>query len=1325
MENHDNVVNNQKIINIALTKQMQDDYYDYAKAVIEDRALPDIRDGLKPVQRRILYTMYQQKYYPTSPTVKSARIIGDVMGRYHPHGDSAIYEAMVALKQDFKKRIPLVDGQGNFGSIDGDGAAAMRYCFVGGTYTMTNSGMKKIGDMGNKNKPSLPVLPELVEFKDKDEKYYESMGVTGQELNNVSVVSLTKPIMQNVSKWYFSGIHTIYQIETKNGYMVKCTPNEPLYVPIMNQNNEINMQWKRVDELSVGDKVALNRVCIPTTELDTKTIQLSFMNQPLSTKRFGEMLFMTEMMEVVQHENIDEYPNKLNCIMKDVQNAINIQLLQDGQFNEFYHCYNKAKHNYIDEITTVLTQLSTYDLSDFFIGYAQNKIAKMMNLKKDRLFLKTSSKELQELFKQLLIHYFGLMSGSIRNKNEHFIYEVNQILSDLQTSNYSDEYLQGFGVDTEKLNEEYVNVIDSDIDEVNQKLQQAIYEDLTNRKQCIQDIVDNLPIEDESKIQLYFMEIFHTNMFHSLIERKRFVDGFASEPKPDFYHFDEIVSIEQLSEKQPVYDLSIDDTHAFVANGFVAHNTEARLTKTAYHGMFTDLDKNVVDFIPNYDGSLKEPSVLPVSFPHLWVNGTNGIAVGVATSILPNNLNETIDVTLALMDNPDLSTDEILKIMPAPDFPTGGIVTNLDGYRSAVETGRGSVKLKSKYVVEHEKGKHKKNDAILVITEIPFQINKLALLEKIQESLRNKTYPELNDWIAKIQDESDKDGIRIAIYLKGDGNKMPELVYNHLAKYFNFEINLSFNCVVYDTESKYKLVGLKDILFKFLEFRREVLIRKSQFILDKTNEELHLLKGLMIVLSGDINDTIKLIQSYKTGKEANEALQQKYGLDEIQAQEILNIRLQKLTSTELDGIKAQNQTLVERKADLIDFLASEPRIKEAIKQDLIDFKDKFGKNKENQRKTAILYHDNELSKKDFVKEEECLIVLTQNGYVKRMPAELVNKQNRNGKGKQTINMYDEDAVKTILTTSSHDNIFFFTESGRVYADKAWNLPENDKGKHIKNIFEQIDSNVVSMIALSDDDLDKNELSLVTVMNNGKIKRTNVEEYKSALKLKAGLIDRKNKTEDDIIVFVGLCRDNDQLMIATSKNVINRFAINQENFRIMKRSANGLDGVKLSNDEQVTDALIIQVQPEELKFDTVEVDNLVLDDNGDIVLLGKKYRKDGLKQVQVQNNELIDKDKYLFTISENGVGKKIPLSFFKLQKRKSKGVLILKENEKTGKLIKTSIVTNNMEILITTENKTIKIDAKDINEYTSRTSAGVYLMNVDDGKVVDIAIVEKE
>lgn len=1250
--------NNQKIINIPIVEQMKSDFYDYSMAVIQDRAIPDIRDGFKPVQRRILYSMYELNCTPNTQSKKSARIVGDVIGKYHPHGDSAVYQAMVGMVQDFKKNVPLVDGQGNFGSIDGDAAAAMRYCVTEDTLVMTNKGMQKIKD----------IVPVAVFNKHKDHPS-ESMGVYEYDLNDYEAHSLSNNIRQPLKKWIYSGIHPVTKITTRNGYELSATSNEPLMV-----FNEYKKQyeWTNIEDIKLGDKVALNHTLTP----------FEFKEKDIDFKKIGCALYYQQMHKIKPEMKISSLINN-KAMFFDVEGIEEIQ------------------YEYIEAL---LKDASHKNIADFFEGYVFNNLNKTIHKNEpSQIFLKTHDKKLSVLFKQILINHFGILTGKIKSEHEHIVDELNLTLN----SNIEEVEIIEEAVSTVEIVEQQLEL--EQIQEVLINEPPVIEEVFTHSHIDIEKVImDDLKYQNEDD-NLWLMEIIGISIFKRFVLKKNFD---INQDNQDFYYKDEVVFIEDLGKKA-VFDVTIENTHAFLANGFIAHNTEAKLSKVSHQGLFNDIDKEVVDFVPNYDGSEKEPVVLPVSFPQLWVNGVSGIAVGIASDILPHNLNEVIEATLAIQENPDISISEIVKIMPAPDFPTGGEVFNLSGYREALETGQGKVKVRSKYRIENGMGKNKKNK-VLVIFEIPYQTNKQVLFESMQNALKEKKYPELNEWISLIQDESDKDENRIAIYLK-QNNVPPELVFNHLVKYFKLEKDFSYNCMVLDEGRNAKMTNFKDYIFSFLNFRKEVVVKRTEYLLKKVNAELHLLNGLMVVLK-DLDNVIALIKRHKNGKEANLDLQQTYGLDEVQAQEILNMRLQKLTSSELDSIKAKYDETILYQTDLKDILSNSERVQNIIKEELIDFKSKFGKNAT--RKTEVSYDDTQLSMADFVKEENCMVVLTENGYVKRVPLDNLSTQNKNGKGKQTIAMQDDDKIKILLNASTHENILFFTKDAKVIGIKCWDLPENNKGKHIRNMFENIDQEIITMVNVSDNDFENGHLYVVTITENWKIKRTSLNQYQGAMK-KNGIFGFKLDDNDQLVNSL-ICKEYDQLMLVTSDNVINRFSVDDENFRAMGRMTSGVDGVKLSKNEIVIDAIIVPVNKDDLVFEKEMVDKYVADENGDITILGKKYSVDGTKEVTTINTDKIDKNKYLLIVTENGVGKKTELSNFKLQKRKAKGLKLMKENKKTGKLIRTAIVSDDNEIIITTENKTMKISAKDIQPL-SRNTSGYYLMDVDDDKVVDVIV----
>lgn len=1197
-----------QIISLPIKTQMQNDIYDYACAVIQDRALPDVFDGLKPVQRRILFAMQTIGNLPNAPTKKCARIVGEVLGKYHPHGDISVYDTLVNMAQDFKKRVPLIHGQGNFGSIDGADAAAMRYCFTADTFVMTENGLTTFKDM---------VEPEIYEASLAAESEEGVLGVFKHKIQ-VNVPSLDLSL-QPATDWIYSGYHDVYLVDTLQGHRVQCTANEPLLTYRMDiKTKQFHKVWTKVENLREMDIVLLNRK--PIEQKHLSAVRMRADNPYRDTSLYDMAVLL---------------------------------LQEKQQFN-------------IDDVQNYLLSHSADDIMKFFIIYQQTSQVKKLDFVN---YMMVRHDDLVHLFKQILINYFGVLSMYPKDFHNFRAEILNQhTKNNLPLPEWDVEHLED---------------------------------------------VQILPISRAAPLA-YYEGIDYIFSFEE--DGKRLVED---------YHEDFITHIEYIG-KHDVYDLTVSNTHAFFANGLMAHNTEARLSQIAYDGMFQNINQNVVDFQPSYDGTETEPVRLPVSFPQLWVNGSSGVAVSVATEILPHNLSETIDVTLAYQNNPHISTQEILELMPSPDFPTGGVVFNLSGFADAIDTGRGQIKLRSTYEVEEILVGKRIKQKVLVIKEIPYKTNKENIFNAIQQSLNSKASTFLNDNVQYVQDETDKNGIRIALYLKP--NAIPELVFNQLLtlKYqskegknqsINLETTFNYNVVVLDENKRHQTVGLRYILQKFLDFRKDILLRKAQYELEQANKNLHLYSGFMVVLQ-DIQGLIDLIQAHANNKEAKTALQNQYGIDEIQAQEILQIRLQRLTQEELEEIKSKYQQLIEKVADLTDFIQNEKRIQQTIRDDLLKFKEKFGH--QFPRKTQVSHEDAHIDMKDLIPNDSCVIILTKDGFIKRINNQQINSQNRNTKGKKAIEMRDDDTVQTIVNVNTHDYIIFFTASGKMYATHAWNVPEDrNKGKHIRHILERINEDIIDMVGISEEDFQREDLYLLTVSRLGKIKRTSMNAYFKSSQRKDGTMAVKLQNEHDALITCGICQENDHLMLVSSNSTVNRFEID---FKTTDKKTSGINGINLLEGEDILDAIIIPVSDEQRIYIDEIRPNYVPDENGDIVMVGRKYRIDGEKVVPVLDTRLIDENQFLLVMSENGVGKKVPLSSFKLQKRKAKGISLLKENEKTGKLIRASLVNNEQTVIITTQQKTVKIKVSDIPEF-SRMASGNYLMKVDDDKVVDIAIVD--
>lgn len=718
--------------------------------------------------------------------------------------------------------------------------------------------------------------------------------------------------------------------------------------------------------------------------------------------------------------------------------------------------------------------------------------------------------------------------------------------------------------------------------------------------------------------------------------------------------------------------------------------TEMRLS-TGGMAFFGDLEKGTVPFRPNYDGSEQEPEVLPVTFPNIWVNGVDGIAVGMATYIPTHNLNESVDVALALQENPNLSTDEILKIMPAPDFPTGGVVHDLGGFREAIETGRGAVKVRAKW---HEE-KTKNGGDILVIDEIPFKVNKEELIKSIAEKARDKV--DGFEEISYIQDESDKSSsVRIAIGLKRGA--VPAVIFNYLVKSTKIEETYNYNVMLLEGQSP-KQMTLREIMLKFLEFRSEIVVNRIKHDLAKDKARLHLLNGQKAILE-HMQEAVDIIMKNKDAKQAKEALMVRFNVDDIQAQAVLDLKLQKLTGMEIENILDELKEKYLAVTDMENILNSPTRIQFLVRKDMLAAKAKFG----TDRKSEVSYENNDINMADLVKREDCLIHLTHNGYMKRMPLNLLETQNRSGKGRSGINTGDGDYVSAIYSGSTHDMLMVFTESGQAMSSYVWNLPDGNtagRGRHLRNLFESLTENVASVLLLPEIE---EGVSVITVTEKGKVKRTALSDYTGTMRKKG--VQGVTIDEGDKLISVMLAKRYDHVMLVSSAGKAVRFEIDDEALQIRGRKSIGVKGIDLGKDGKVVSAMIIESNGQPMPM--IDVEKERMNDAGQV----EKYI------TQEEDTSHMDKNKFLLCVGENGVGKRTSISEFSAHSRGTKGVTCFNINEKTGSIAKAIIVTEEDNVMLTTKTKLVRLHVSDIR-VTGRNTAGTILMNVGKEKLADV------
>lgn len=684
--------------------------------------------------------------------------------------------------------------------------------------------------------------------------------------------------------------------------------------------------------------------------------------------------------------------------------------------------------------------------------------------------------------------------------------------------------------------------------------------------------------------------------------------------------------------------------------------TEAKMSKIAME-MMKDINKDTVDFMDNYDGEEKEPVVLPARFPNLLVNGSVGIAVGMATNIPPHNLTETIDATLAVMDQPDISVLELMSIIKGPDFPTGGIILGRAGIRQAYETGRGSIMIRSRTEIDElPNGKPR-----IIVTEIPYMVNKANLVEKIASLVREK----IVDGITDLRDESSREGIRIVIEMRKD--VQPDVILNQLFRLTALQTSFGVNTLAL-VNGEPKQLGLKDVLRHYIDHQIDVTVRRTKYDLKKAEDRAHILEGLRIALD-HIDAIIKLIRSSKDDEEALHGLMEQFGLTEIQGKAILEMRLRRLTGLERDKIESEYQQLLETIADLKDILANHARVLQIIHDELTEVKNRYG----DERRTEISDANYDMQDEDLIPVEESVITMTTNGYIKRLPVDTYHTQNRGGRGIKGMALNEDDVIEFILTMSSHDYLMFFTNKGKVYRIKGYQVPNASrtaKGLPIVNLLSmEKDEKVRALISI---ERECDSAYLLFVTKYGTVKRVALDEFASIRQNGKIAITLR---DGDELVAVKETNGSDEIIIAGSNGKAVRF--NENDIRPMGRTASGVRGFNTDGSEVV----------------------------------GAATTKEG---------------EYILVVSQNGYGKRSAIEDYRLTSRGTKGVKTINLTEKTGDLVSVRAVHGEEDAMIVTdEGIIIRISLKNVGVY-GRNTQGVKLINVSDGQsVAKVAIIDAE
>ncbi len=1193
-----------RIVPRIIQDEMKQSYLDYSMSVIVGRALPDVRDGLKPVHRRVLYTMWEIGLLHNKPFKKSANVVGNCMAKFHPHGDSAIYDTLVRLAQTFSMRYPLIDGQGNFG------------CFTADTKVKLTDGRDVSFD-------------ELIDEHNHGKRNFT---FTIDDDGMIRIAKIKNPRMTKKNA-------EIMKVILDNGEEIKCTLNHKFMLK--------NKDYKEAKDLIPGDSLMPAYFRTSTKLDDTNVVGYNMIRQPnQKTWDFVHVLSdewninngaYTKSAGRIRH-HIDF--NKLN------NNPENIRRIGWKEHWKLHYELTSQKHKNDREYVKKLAD----GRKDYWSnGENRKKHSEILSLRNKNNWKKQS--------------YRDHMTKKLSESNKEYI------------KNHPEKILEYSKRATQTLKRlwkipEYKELFHDKIVASNKRR----LTNLTGKKKflkiCNYLRENKLPLDKEN-YEKARKDVFEIKSFTSWeLGVTKYYSNDKNLVMAEINGNHKVLRIEFSREFADVYDLTINKTHNFsLSAGIFVHNsvdgdpaaamryTECRLTKLAEE-MLEDIDKKTVRFIPNFDSSTTEPVVMPSKLPNLLVNGSSGIAVGMATNIPPHNAGEIIDAVINHVDRPDLSIGEIMQIVQGPDFPTGALIYGRNGIRDAYSTGRGKILVRARTEVQTEK-----NKSTIIVSEIPFMVNKSELLEEMANLVRDKKIVGISD----LRDESDRHGIRVVIELKKDADS--NVVLNQLFQHTRMQTTFGIIMLAL-VNNEPKVLNIKQLIHYYIEHRKDVVRKRTLFDLNKAQIRAHILEGLLVALS-NINNIIKLIKESKSVETARDALTSNYNLTNEQAVAILEMRLQRLTSLEQEKIRQEHTELIKLIEELESILSNQQKILDIIKKELLDLKSKYN----DSRRTQIMDMENtEMEKEDLIKDEDMAITITNSGYIKRLPLQTYKLQHRGGKGVIATTTKDEDIVKDIFVASTHSYILFFTNKGKVHWLKVYGVPEASRqarGKAIVNLLEmQNDEIVTAWVPVKEFD---NTHYLIMSTKKGTVKKTELMAYSNPRR--HGIVAITLEEGDDLIN-VELTDGNQQIILATKDGNAVRFE--ERNVRATGRSAQGVRGISLKGKDEVVGMVVAA------------------------------------------------DDKTLLTVTENGFGKRTEISEYRLINRGGSGVINIQCTERNGKVVSICPITENDDVILISKNGiVIRVPAKDIS-VIGRNTQGVRIMKLEaNDKLVAAVKVAKE
>ena len=1327
-EENNEETDNVKIV--SLEEEVKSSYIDYAMSVIVARALPDVRDGLKPVHRRILYAMHEMGLRYGSKHRKSATVVGRTLGSFHPHGDQAIYDSMVRLAQDFSLRYPLVDGQGNFG------------CFTKDTKVQLTDGRSL--NFG-----------KLIKESKKGKRNYTY--IFNSDAKKIEITEIKNPRLTRKNE-------QIIEITIDNGEKIKCTLDHRFMLR--------SGKYKRAENLKPGDSLmplykklydgndknlqGYETICQPIKSVWEFTHRLAdkwnldnnvyekkngrvrhhidfdkLNNNPDNILRipWGDHWKYHQEIASARHKNNPEYVKKIAEGRKKywnnkenrqhqskVMSELNKTMWQDSKYREKF--INRIKEMWQNpEYRSFMKKISSKNLTkkwkqkDFQELMSKLKSEELKNRWKDKDYRKIMTEHMREISfkiwsdpkhreyisrlgkarfkdpkeraKQSKISkklwqdpvyrakyskdYFSKIAKKLWQDPVMHDMHREKAIKQWQDPEFRKKIIQGIRETGHRRLKENPNLMKELAQKAGKSLHKLWQDPLYKKKVIKSKILSfvNMLLVEQDGLELT-PEIYEAKRKNNGIPKVNnavnYFSSFQVMVKEAKKYNHKVIETKILSKTEDVYDITVDPWHNFVlASGIFVHNsidgdkaaahryTESKMAKIASE-MLVDIDQDTVNFVPNYDGTTKEPSVLPAKIPNLLINGSMGIAVGMATNIPPHNLTEVCDATIHKIDNPDCDIEDLLQYIKGPDFPTGGFIFDDNQIKQVYATGKGPIVMRAKTeIVEKKLGFFQ-----IIINEIPYQVNKASLLQKMAELVKTKRLQDIRD----IRDESDKHGIRIVIELKKGA--FPQKVLNRLFKLTDCQQTFHVNMVCLVDEVQPKILGLKRILEEYIKHRQIVVKRRTQYNLTKTKERIHVLEGLQIAID-NINQVIELIKKSENKEEAKKGLIKKFKLTEIQALAILEIRLHQLAHLERQKNKDELEEKMKLSKKLEEILAKPKMILDIIKKEIKEVKETHG----DERRTKVVPRGIEKFKEeDLIPNEPTVLMITQDGYVKRVSPGEFKTQARGGKGVVGFSVKDEDSVDQLITTMTHADVLFFTTKGRVFQLKAYDVPQvsrTAKGKAIVNFLEVQENEKISTV-LPVSDL-KNYKYLFFATKKGVVKKVEIGAFENVRR--SGLIALKLR-DDDILTWTKPTSGEDEIILVSEKGQAIRFK--EKDLRSMGRTASGVRGIRLKTDDLVVGAEIII-----------------------------KSKEKGSK---------------LLIVTENGFGKTTAISNYHVQGRGGSGLKTAKINDKTGRIIGSRLIAEKTEftdlLLISQSGQTIRLPLTSIPSL-ARATQGVMLM----------------